>query len=129
MAIVDLGTFDMITGALPVSFNSFPYRQNLAYGIKAIMTSADFNLIYSYLRLAPLITPNNSTSFLLDYNISLDILAVEQFFYFPASSLFERDGDVAFLAQRLPRWRGAGDSNPVTLQLIYDDSNTTQSWR
>lgn len=129
MAIVDLGMRELVTGLSPVSFTPFDYQQNRAYGINALMTSPDFDQIYSYVRIRPLITPNNRPSFLLDYSVVLDILQEPQLFYFPASSLFGRNGDVTLQAERLPRWRGAGDARPMTLQLTYDDENTTQSWR
>lgn len=129
MTIVDLGTFNMVTGAGPVTFASFPYNQNRAYALNVVMTSADFNQIFSYIRIQPYVMPNGSNPFLLNDATELEIVQPNQLFYFPCSSLFNGNGDVEFRAQRLPRWRGAGDANPMTLQLTYDDSLFTGSWR
>lgn len=129
MAIVDLGTFNMVTGLSPVAFIPFRYRQNRAYALNVIMTSTDFDQIFSYVRIMPYVMPNNALPFLLNYVTELEIMQVNQLFYFPASTLFDQNGDVEFRAQRLPRWKGAGDATPMTLQLTYDDDITTGSWR
>jgi hypothetical protein len=129
MAIVDLGTFNMVTGALPVTFNSFSYNQNRAYAINVIMTSTDFNQVFSYIRIVPLVSPNGGVPFVLNDPQTLEIIPINQLFYFSASTLFDSNGTVEFRAERLPRWRGAGDARPMTLQLTYDDSLFTSSWR
>lgn len=129
MAIIDLGMRELVTGLSPVTFDAFSYQQQRAYAINALMTTPDFNLIYSYVRVKPRILPNGEIPFLLDYTVELEVIPGVQLFYLPASSLFQSNGDVILEAERLPRWRGAGDARPMTLQLTYDDNNTTQSWR
>ena len=129
MAIVDLGTQNMVTGALPVAFTAFPYDQTQAYGIGCLFTSGDFNLIFSDIRLFAVITMPTFPTFYDSREIIIEINATPQLFMWAASPLFFGSGDVVFIAERRPRWRGAGDANPVTLQLLYDDAISVPSWR
>lgn len=129
MAIVDLGTISLVTGANPVAFAPFRYQRNRAYIINAIMTSINFDQVFSYVRIMPYIMPNNQLPFLLNEITELDIVQTNQSFYFAASTLFDQNGDVELRAQRLPRWRGAGDGSVMLLQLTYDDALDTGTWR
>lgn len=128
MAIVNLGIFNMVTGTPSVTFTSFNYRTNRAYALNVIMTSGNFDNIFSYMRIVPKVTPNNLVPFILNTPQILEIIPDNQLFYFPATQLFDRNGIVEFQAERLARWRGAGDGQPVTLQLTYDDELFTSTW-
>lgn len=129
MTIVDLGMMSIDTGALPVSYTPFPYNERRAYGIIAAMTSPDFNQVFSYLRVSFFVAPDNSPSFILSETQDIEIISDNQLLYFAASRLFGDNGQVTVRAQRLPRWRGAGDARPMTLQFLYDDQVQVPSWR
>ena len=129
MAIIDLGTNGLITGAGPVAYTAFTYDQNSAYGIGCIFTSANFNSIFSFVRIRALINVPGQPPFIEATNYDLQILNIIQLFLFPCSPLFRGNGTVQFFAERLPRWKGAGDGTNVSLQLLYDDAITVPSWR
>lgn len=129
MAIVDLGTQNMVTGLNPVAFTPFAYDQTQAYGIGCLFTSGNFNLIFSDIRIFAVITMPSFPTFYDARPIIIEINAIPQLFFWAASPLFFGSGDVTFIAERRPRWRGAGDGTPVTLQLLYDDAITVPSWR
>ncbi len=128
MAIVDLGTNALATGTGPVAYTAFPYDQTLAYGIGAIFTSPNFNSIFSFVRIRAVINVPAQPAFADATNFDLSIENIIQLFFFPASPLYRGSGTVQFFAERLPRWKGAGDGTPVSLQLLYDDAITVPSW-
>lgn len=128
MAIVDLGMQTLVTGALPVSYTPFPYNQRRAYALIARMTSPDFDLVYSYVRVSFLVIPDSDPNFLLADTKELEIIQADRMLFFAASRLYGSNGDVIISAQRLPRWRGAGDGRPMTLQFAYDDQLDVPSW-
>lgn len=128
MAIVDLGTNALTTGSTPVGYTPFTYDQTLAYGIGCIFSSPNFNSIFSFIRVRAVINVPGQPAFADVTNFDLEILNIIQLFFFPASPLYRGNGTVQFFAQRLPRWKGAGDGTDVSLQLLYDDAITVPSW-
>lgn len=129
MAIVDLGTNILTTGTGPIGYTSFNYDQTLAYGIGVIFSSPNFNSIFSFVRVRALINVPGQPAFADVTNFDLQIVNVIQLFFFPASPLYRGNGTCTFFAERLPRWKGAGDGTSVSMQLLYDDAITVPSWR
>ena len=129
MAIVDLGTQPLSTGLTPVGYTAFTYDQTLAYGIGCIFSSANFNTIFSFVRIRAVINVPGQPAFTVADFYDLEILNFIQLILFPCSPLFRGNGTVQFFAERLPKWKGAGDGTSVSLQLLYDDAITTPSWR
>lgn len=129
MAIVDLGTNILTTGGSPIGYTPFTYDQTLAYGIGVIFSSPNFNSIFSFVRVRALINVPGQPAFADVTNFDLQIVNVIQLFFFPASPLYRGSGTCTFFAERLPRWKGAGDGTSVSMQLLYDDAITVPSWR
>ena len=129
MAIVDLGTQTLTTGLNPVPYTPFAYDENLAYSIGVILTSSNFNQIFSYIRVRTLLQVPGFPAYSPIWCEEIEIIPVNQLFFFPASPLFFGSGTCQFFAERLPRWRGAGDATVCTMQLLYDDALTVPSWR
>lgn len=128
MAIVSLGTRDLFVGNLPVVFDPFNYNQRRAYRLELQLTSANFDNIFSRLLLYARITPNGEPVIFDSRKFLFDIVGDRQLFFYPLNRLVGGDGDLEFLAERVPVWRGAGDGEPVSLELFYDDNNDIQSW-
>lgn len=129
MALVDLGTFPLNTGAPFIAYPPFTYDQNTAIGLGCIFTSTDFNNIFSSVELRTFLTPTGIPSFIESTKYPLDIINVIQVVLIPFSPLYFNSGTCSILARRIPTFRGAGDGTPVSLQLIYDDAVTVPSWR
>ena len=129
MAIVDLGTNNLTTGGAITVYTPFSYDQTLAYGIGIVLTSSNFNSIFSFIRIRALINVPGQPAFADIRNYDIQIVNIVQQFFFAASPLYRGNGTCTFTAQRLPRWKGAGDGTTVTMQLLYDDAITVPSWR
>lgn len=129
MTIVSLGSLPVSTGTGFVTFNSFNYNQRRAYGIYLICTSSSFTSIFSFIRVRSLFAPNNASPFIESTKYDFDIIPEQQFFFLPCSRLFGADGDCTFLVERIPIWRGAGDGQPISVELSYDDDEDIPSWR
>lgn len=129
MAIVSLGTNTVDTGTQPIIYAPFSYDSRRAYGIYVLCTSANFNSIFSFIRIRAQIEPNTLTPFIESTKYDFDIIPQLQFFFLPFSRLFDNDGDCTLLVTRPPRWKGGGDGTEVTVELSYDDAVDVPSWR
>ena len=118
MAVINLGTRSVDVGGAPQLFDPFVYSQSQAYLIAANMTVSNINNVFSFIRVRPLITVSSQPSFYVAPYTDLDIRAVLQAFYFPASSLFRGDGSVVFELERLPFSAGYGDTTSVQVTLF-----------
>lgn len=129
MAILDLGTKSLSVGGGSEQFDPLIYDDKNAYIIYADMTVANIANVFSYVRIKPLITPNNEPSFYLTPYIDLEIMNGLQGFYLPTSSLFNGNGICVFEAERLSLSLGYGDTTSVSLNLFYDNVVTAKTWR
>ncbi len=128
MALVSLGIRNPNTGGLPVPFDSFPYNERKAYRMELVFGSADFGNIFSSIRLQAILEPTNALPIMDWRNFTFDIVSDRIFFFYPLNRLVDGNGDCTFQADRIPLWRGGGDGEPVSLELLYDDSNDINSW-
>lgn len=128
MAIATLGVRDLFVGNLPVIFDPFPYNERRAYRLELQFISSSFTSIFSTVVLQSRITPTSQAPILDSRKFSFDILSDRQILFYPLNRLVNGNGDVTFMAERIPVWRGAGDGQPVALELFYDDSLDIQSW-
>ena len=129
MAIVSLGTNPISTGTQPIMYAPFPYDERRAYGIFVLCTSANFNSIFSFIRIRAQIQPNNLTPFIESTKYDFDIIPQQQILLLPFSRLYEGNGDCTLIVTRPPRWKGGGDGTEVTVELSYDDNINVPSWR
>lgn len=128
MVLVSLGDLNLNTGGLPVPYAPFSYNRRRAYGLELRFTSADFNNIFSTVRLRARLEPSNDP-IVLDWRaFSFEIIPDNAFFFYPLNRLIESNGDCVFQAERIPIWRGAGDNEPVSLELLYNDDTDIGSW-
>lgn len=129
MAILDLGTKSLSVGGGSEQFDPLLYDVKNAYIIYADIVIANIANVFSFIRIKPLITPNNEPSFYLNPSVDLEIISGLQGFYFPASSLFNGNGVCVFEAERLSLSAGYGDTTSVTLNLFYDNAISAKTWR
>lgn len=129
MAIVDLGTLNLVVGGGPVAYAAFPYDATTAIGVGAIFSSPNFGSIFSYVEIRVGILSGSLPLFLNAEPIRLDVSSVIQVMFVPFSPLYFGNGNCILTAERIPFWRGAGDGTPLTLNLLYDDALTVPTWR
>lgn len=130
MAIQSLGTRVLNIGNVPQTFDSFDYNRNRAYLFFATVNVELPNNIQSFIRVRPIITPNNLPTFFhpeyYDYPISVQGFA----FWVPMSRNFDNNGTCVIQMERLPNVPQSGDlAGDVTIMVEYDDSNDVVSWR
>lgn len=128
MAIATLGVRDLFVGNLPVIFDPFPYNERRAYRLEVQFISSSFTNIFSTVVLQARINASGQPPILDNRKFTFDILSDRQIFFYPLNRLVDGNGDVTFMAERIPIWRGAGDGQPVSLELFYDDNLNIQSW-
>lgn len=129
MAIVSLGTRNVVIGDSPVAFNSFAFNQQLAYILYVSFTSAGFQNIFSVVRVRPRVEVAGSPTAVVAPFEELEIIPAVQILYFPASRLFGGNGNVTYLVERVSRIYGGDDGTEVTMELLYNDSMNVPSWR
>lgn len=129
MAIINLGNRTLVIGDIPQQFDPFAYDVKNAYLIMANMTVSNPNLVFSFIRIKPLIKITGQSDLYITPYVELEIRPVMQSFYFPASSLFGGNGNVFFEAERLPLQYGFFDTTGVSVTLTFDNANTVKSWR
>ena len=129
MAIIDLGTNALSVGQPPVAFTPFPYLITEAYGVGAVFSTPVFDSIFSFVRVRPQWQVTGLPPFFSADYYDLEVIAGIQIILIPASALYFANGTLTLFAQRRPFYAGAGDSPPLTLQLLYDDAVTTPTWR
>jgi len=128
MAIVNLGSLDIVIGQGFYEFIPFNYRDDSAYAIYADFVTNNFSSLFSFIRIYPYVEPNNGTPRLLSRHIDLEILAESQLFYLPFSNLIDGNGDCTLYVERLSRYTGGGEGETVNLTLSYDDSIRIGTW-
>ena len=130
MVRVDLGTQILVTGNPPVSFTEFPYNISSAYLIFYQFTITNPGDLFSSVNLKVRIENPQLPNFFAPDTISLVIREGVFSFYFPASSLFQIDGNARIYAERISLRGGSADPNAqVSLNLLYNDEATTPTWR
>lgn len=129
MAIINLGNRSLVVGDIPQQFDPFAFNETQAYLIAANMTVSNPNLIFSFIRIRPLVKIGSQPDLYVTPYIDLEIRPVLQSFYFPASSLFRGNGNVFFEAERIPLERGFFDTTNVDVSLFFDNAFTVNSWR
>ena len=129
MALVDLGTSDLVLGQGYYIYDPFDYRQRDAYAIYATFNSSNFSNVFSFIRIYGYITPTGELPRLVSHYIDLEVWALPQLFYFPMSSLFDGNGTIEFYVERRSFYAGGRDGVDISLNLAYDDQISTPTWR
>lgn len=130
MAIVNLGNFPLIIGGATQAYTPFAFDTTLAYLIAGQFAVADFDAIFSRVRLRFLLQITPTFSFYHPEVQTLDILPGVVSFWIPMSGLFLNNGTCTIEATRLSNRYGGADNAPVIgLTLFYEDTITVPSWR
>lgn len=130
MAIVNLGTRNLIIGDAPSVFDPFPFIRTEAYLFAATFTIANPANIFSDVTIKVFIDIPGLPDFLGAETVKLDIVSVLSTFYYPFSPLYQGDGQAFIIAERKSFIRGTAEADSdVSLNLIYDDAITVPTWR
>lgn len=129
MAIVDLGTRDLVVGQNPVVFDGFSFRDDRAYGIFGQFTISNTFNIFSRVEIRAVVDVPNNFDLLGHIIVPQEIQPRKFIFLYPFSGLYDGNGACRFEAQRLSNFAGGGGQEAtVTLNLSYDDANAVRTW-
>lgn len=130
MARIDLGTRTLITSESPVTFDPFPYDNNSAYLLFYQFTITNPGDLFSFVQTKIRIDNTSLPPFFAPETLSLEIREGVFSFFFPASALFQANGNAVIFAERVSLRGGSADPNAeVTLTIAYNDAATTPTWR
>jgi len=130
MAIVNLGTRNLVIGENPVSYDPFAYDVANAYIMAYQFTTVNFSSVFSRVKISPLIQISPTVSFSHPEPVTLDIEPGLRTVYIAMSSLFIANGTCVIQAQRLANRYGGADNAPiVSLGILYEDTDVAPTWR
>lgn len=128
MAIVILAQSPIAVGGGQIISNSFAYRDRRAYALYVDFTSTDFSQIFSFIRIYPYVQPNGGVARLDARYYDVEITALPQILLYPATQLFDGNGNVSFYLERRSFYVGGGEGVEVDITLSYDDDVDVRTW-